>query len=107
MNINDYINSGILELYVAGQLSETESKEVYDLMLKHPEVLKEVLEIEAAIVKLTASVSPKKDISFNTIKGRLNNNSTTGKVISLNRSKTKLFRLGSCCSISGWINLDY
>lgn len=48
MNINDYINSGILELYVAGQLSETESKEVYDLMLKHPEVLKEVLEIEAA-----------------------------------------------------------
>lgn len=97
MNINDYINSGILELYVAGQLSETESKEVYDLMLKHPEVLKEVLEIEAAIVKLTASVSPKKDISFNTIKGRLNNNnSTSGKVISLNRSKTKWI------NYSGW-----
>ena len=95
MNINDYINSGILELYVAGQLSEKESSEVYDLMLKHPEVLKEVLEIEAAIVKLTASVSPKKDIAFNTIKGRLNNN-TDSKVISLNRPKTQWL------NYSGW-----
>ena len=106
MNINDYINSGILELYVAGQLSETESKEVYDLMLKHPEVLKEVLEIEAAIVKLTASVSPKKDISFNTIKGRLNNNSTTGKVISLNRSKTKWINYSGWAAAAGrlWVS---
>ncbi len=96
MNINDYINSGILELYVAGQLSETESKEVYDLMLKHPELLKEVLEIEAAIVKLTASVAPKKDIQFNTIKGRLDNSPTDGKVISLNRPKTKWI------NYSGW-----
>ncbi|AXO79837.1 anti-sigma factor [Olleya aquimaris] len=95
MNINDYINSGILELYVAGQLSEKESKEVYDLMLKHPEVLKEVLEIEAALVKLTASVAPKKDIDFNTIKGRLNTNSET-KVVSLNRPKTKWF------NYTGW-----
>ncbi|RAJ16854.1 anti-sigma factor [Olleya aquimaris] len=96
MNINDYINSGILELYVAGKLSEKENQEVYDLMLKHPEVLKEVLEIEAALVKLTASVAPKKDIDFNTIKGRLNTNDTDGKVISLNKPKTKWF------SYTGW-----
>jgi len=95
MNINDYINSGILELYVAGQLSEKESSEVYDLMLKHPEVLKEVLEIEAAIVKLTASVSPKNKITFNTIKDRLDNN-TDSKVISLNRPKTQWL------NYSGW-----
>ncbi|QCE42171.1 anti-sigma factor domain-containing protein [Psychroserpens sp. NJDZ02] len=96
MNINDYINSGILELYVAGKLSETESIEVYNLMLKHPEVLQEVLEIEASIVKLTASVSPKKSISFNTIKGRLNNTPNNGKVISLNKSNTKWI------NYSGW-----
>ncbi|QXP59605.1 anti-sigma factor domain-containing protein [Olleya sp. HaHaR_3_96] len=96
MNINDYINSGILELYVAGTLSETESKAVYDVMLKHPEVLQEVLEIETAIVKLTASLSPQKTIAFNTIKDQLNNASDEGKVINLNRSKSKWI------SYSGW-----
>ena len=57
MDISAYIESGILELYVAGTLSEAENKEVYELMLKHPEILQEVLEIEAAVVKLTASAS--------------------------------------------------
>lgn len=57
MNIHTYIESGTLELYVAGTLSEAENKEVYELMLKHPEILQEVLEIEAAVVKLTAAAS--------------------------------------------------
>lgn len=57
MDINAYIESGILELYVAGALSETENKEVSDMMLKHPEILQEVLEIEAAIIKLTAATA--------------------------------------------------
>lgn len=57
MDINIYIESGILELYVAGALSETENKEVYELMLKHREILQEVLEIEAAVIKLTAATS--------------------------------------------------
>lgn len=57
MDINAYIESGILELYVAGALSETENKEVYERMLKHPEILQEVLEIETAIIKLTAATS--------------------------------------------------
>ena len=57
MDINAYIESGILELYVAGTLSENENKEVYQLMLKHPEVLQEVLEIESAVIKLTAATS--------------------------------------------------
>lgn len=57
MDINAYIESGILELYVAGSLSEKENKEVYDLMLEHPEILQEVLEIESAVIKLTASTS--------------------------------------------------
>lgn len=57
MDINAYIESGILELYVAGTLSETENQEVYKLMMKHPEILNEVLEIEAAVIKLTAATS--------------------------------------------------
>jgi anti-sigma-K factor RskA len=57
MDINAYIESGILELYVAGALSETENKEVSDMMLKHTEILQEVIEIEAAIIRLTAATS--------------------------------------------------
>lgn len=57
MDIKAYIESGILELYVAGALSDKENKEVYDLILEHPELLQEVLEIEAAVIKLTAVTS--------------------------------------------------
>lgn len=70
MDINAYIESGILELYVAGKLSEEENQEVYELMQKHPEILQEVLEIEAAVVKLTASVSPHA-IDFDSFKDQL------------------------------------
>lgn len=59
MDIKAYIESGILELYVAGQLSETENQEIYALLQEHPELLQEVKEIEEAIVKLTAAASPR------------------------------------------------
>jgi len=58
MDIKTYIKSGILELYVAGALSDKENREIYDAMLKYPEVLEEVLNIEAAVVKLTAHAAP-------------------------------------------------
>jgi anti-sigma-K factor RskA len=67
MDIQAYIESGILELYVAGTLSEKENEEVYNLMLQHPEIHQEVLNIESAILKLTASVSPRNN-SYNTLK---------------------------------------
>lgn len=89
MDIKAYIESGILELYVAGALSETENKEVYALMQQHPEILQEVLEIESAIVKLTAHVS-KTDTnkSLNIIKRSLGFSGTDdAKVISITKPK--------------------
>ncbi|WP_179352571.1 anti-sigma factor [Winogradskyella vidalii] len=71
MDINTYIASGILELYVAGQLSETENQEIYNLLKQHPELLQEVIEIESAVVKLTAAVSPNAK-GFNSIEERIN-----------------------------------
>jgi anti-sigma-K factor RskA len=69
MDINAYIESGILELYVAGSLSEKENQDVYALMQKHPEILQEVLEIEAAVIKLTAATAPKnKNLVLHSIK---------------------------------------
>ncbi len=88
MDIKDYIASGILELYVAGVLSEKENKEVYDLMLQYPEILQEVLEIEAAVVKLTAATSQKSHGHiFNQISKELKFSTKEVKVIPIDRPK--------------------
>jgi anti-sigma-K factor RskA len=54
MDIKKYIASGILELYIAGVLSEKENKEIYAIIQEYPELHAEVLSIENAIVKLAA-----------------------------------------------------
>jgi len=84
MNSQNYIESGILELYVAGSLSEAENKEVYSMMQKHPEVLQEVLDIESAIVKLTKAGAPKNKVTFNSILDKFKGNNEDTKVVSLN-----------------------
>ncbi|RKE94796.1 anti-sigma factor [Ichthyenterobacterium magnum] len=91
MDIKAYIESGVLELYVAGQLSEAENLEVYKLIQQYPEILQEVLQIEAAVIKLTASASPH-TINFESFKANLNNS----KVVNLKPDKPKW------TSYSGW-----
>ncbi|WP_299671809.1 anti-sigma factor [uncultured Polaribacter sp.] len=59
MNTKEYIASGILELYVAGSLSEKENEDVHAAIQENPELLAEVLSIEKAIVKLTAAAATK------------------------------------------------
>ena len=78
MDIEKYIASGILELYVAGVLSEKENLEVHAYAEQYPEIKAEIEAIEAAILQLTEKTSPGlgKD-SFYPIKKRL------GKVIEL------------------------
>lgn len=92
MNVKEYIASGILELYVAGSLTEKENLEVFEMMQKHPEVLAEVKSIETAIVTLTASLSAKDTKTlFSNIK-----NSVQTKVIPIQKPKSILFKY------SGW-----
>jgi anti-sigma-K factor RskA len=96
MNINDYISSGILELYVAGALSAKENAEVHALLQQHPKLLQEVLEIEAAVVKLTAATaSGNSKQDFTVIKQRLENLSKI-PVTPLNQTKYKW------ATFSGW-----
>ena len=98
MDINKYIESGILELYVAGALSEKESKEVYEHLLKNPEILDEVLKIESAIVKLTAATAPGNSIEFYTaLKEKIALDKEDSKVIPLDRKKGS-----SWTSYTGW-----
>lgn len=58
MDVQAYIESGILELYVAGALSGEESREVTRLALEHPEILAEIRAIERAYDRLGSSLAP-------------------------------------------------
>ncbi len=58
METKEYIESGILELYVYGSLTETESEEVAAMAKKHPEINAEIIAIEKSVVALSSSFSP-------------------------------------------------
>jgi len=97
MEVKEYIASGILELYVAGVLSEQENQEVFAMVQKHPEVAKEVAEIEAAILKLTAATAPISSSTFQKIKNNISGSNTVKpKVIPLTKKAT------SWLTYTGW-----
>jgi anti-sigma-K factor RskA len=73
MDTKQYIESGILELYVYGLLSETENNEVSQMAKEHQEIETEIISIEKAIVNLSASFSPFLSAdNFEKIKAKLN-----------------------------------
>ncbi|MGZ4033873.1 MAG: cupin domain-containing protein [Bacteroidia bacterium] len=51
MNINEYIASGVLEMYVMGVSSEEEAAEVERMAVIHPEIKKEIKKIEITLEK--------------------------------------------------------
>ena len=59
MTSKEYIESGILELYVFGTLSEAENQEVQQMMADYPAVRQEVIAIEDAVINLSQSVAPR------------------------------------------------
>jgi anti-sigma-K factor RskA len=95
MNTKEYIASGILELYVAGSLSEKENEEVYATILKNKELLIEVRSIENAVLQLTAAAKKDAAYSFDDIKAQLTVKET--KVISIKKPKTNWLQY------SGWV----
>lgn len=58
MEARAYIESGILELYVFGKLSENETQEVAQMAEKHPEIQEEIISIEKAVISLSYSMAP-------------------------------------------------
>ncbi|TDP02907.1 anti-sigma factor domain-containing protein [Flavobacterium sp. 245] len=72
MEAQEYIESGILELYVYGLLTETENLEIAEAAKKSPEMEQEIISIEKAIVALSSSFSPFHSVAnFEKIKARL------------------------------------
>lgn len=58
MDIKEYIESGILELYVYGLLSESENEEVNRMAIQHKEINDEIIAIEKSIVNISTGFSP-------------------------------------------------
>ncbi len=55
MNIQEYIESGILEAYVLGDLTQAGIDEVEEMMEKHPEIMEEVTRISKSLEDLSMS----------------------------------------------------
>lgn len=85
MDVQEYIASGILELYVAGILSEKENLEIANHAKEYPEIQREIEAIEAAILELSKKASPGISYSFTTLMDKINANV---KVISLDKKRS-------------------
>lgn len=60
-NVNEYINSGILEMYVLGLTSVEENKEVQTFADLYPEIKNEIDAISKALITYSETTSPSID----------------------------------------------
>jgi len=86
MNIQEYISSGILELYVCGALTDQESQDVSATLREYEEVRSEVEEIETALQNLAMAAAPyNPERLLASIKAKLSKSDT--KVVPLQSNK--------------------
>ncbi|KAF2336768.1 anti-sigma factor [Flavobacterium ginsenosidimutans] len=106
MEAQEYIESGILELYVYGLLSEKENLEIAELAKKAPEVDQEIISIEKAIIALSSSFSPFHSVeNFEKIKARLE--LKHGKVVEMKRTSNWSQYVGWAAAILLLLGLGY
>ncbi|WKL49181.1 anti-sigma factor [Flavobacterium pectinovorum] len=106
MEAQEYIESGILELYVYGLLTETENLEIAEMAKKNPEVEQEILEIERAIIALSSSFSPFHSVAnFEKIKARLE--LKHGKVVDMKPASNWSQYVGWAAAVLMLLGLGY
>lgn len=106
MEKKEYIESGILELYVYGLLSESENDEVNAMSNKNPEIKAEIISIEKAIINLSSSFSPFISHSqFEKIKAQLE--LKHGRVVSMKSGSNWSGYIGWAASIVLLIGIGY
>ncbi|MBR9830890.1 anti-sigma factor [bacterium] len=66
MKKEEFISSGLLELYVLGSISNEELSLVNDMLAQYPELNTEVERIESDLIKLAESQSPKPSAKLKT-----------------------------------------
>lgn len=106
MEIEKYITSGVLELYVYGTLSEKESEEVYKVLKEYPEIEKEVEQIEKGLLQLSSATAPyNPEKVYNRIKDQLNL-SEDEKVIAIDQKRRNWYAyIGWAASVALLIGL--
>lgn len=89
MDVEAYISSGILELYVAGALTEAENSEVHKNARENPKIMEEILAIESAILILTRATVPRyaRRKDFDDLRVRIGQRKDT-TIVRLPREKT-------------------
>ena len=106
MENKEYLESGILELYVYGLLSESENDEVTAMSNKNPEIKAEILSIEKAIINLSSSFSPFISHSqFEKIKVQLELKHS--KVVSMKSGSNRASYMGWAASIVLLLGIGY
>ena len=106
MEAQEYIESGILELYVYGLLTETENLEIAEMAKRSPEVDQEIISIEKAIVALSSSFSPFHSVTnFEKIKARLE--LKHGKVVEMKPASNWSQYVGWAAAVLFLLGLGY
>ncbi|MFM9988781.1 anti-sigma factor domain-containing protein [Flavobacterium sp.] len=106
MDIKEYIESGILELYVYGLLDETQNLEVAQIAKKYKEINDEIISIEKSIVNLSTSFSPFLSVeNFAKIKSKLDIKHT--KVIDLKPKNNRLNYIGWAAAAVFLLGIGY
>ncbi|MBP1224588.1 anti-sigma factor domain-containing protein [Flavobacterium sp. 1355] len=106
MEAQEYIESGILELYVYGLLTEKENLEIAELAKNNPEVDQEIISIEKAIVALSSSFSPFHSVAnFEKIKARLE--LKHGKVVEMKPASNWSQYVGWAAAVLFLLGLGY
>lgn len=106
MENTEYIESGILELYVYGLLTESENDEVNAMANKNPDIKAEIISIEKAIINLSSSFSPFISHSqFEKIKAKLE--LKHGGVVSMKTGSNWTTYMGWAASIVLLIGIGY
>jgi anti-sigma-K factor RskA len=106
MNIEEYIESGILELYVYGLLNTVQKEEVIKMAEQYEEINNEIIAIEKALVLISESVAPNLssknyvDIKNTLLRSASNSilSNASEKLVDANSNKN-----GSSTKYIGWI----
>jgi len=108
MNIQEYIESGILELYVYGLLNADQKEEVIKMAEQHEEINEEIIAIEKVLVLISESVAPNlSSKNYVDIKNTLLGSASSSNKILSNTTKkldtANLNKKGSSTKYIGWI----
>ncbi|WP_367770610.1 anti-sigma factor [Flavobacterium sp. WC2421] len=106
MENKEYIDSGILELYVYGLLSETESEAIATKAKNDNEINDEIIAIEKSIVALSSSFSPFHSVAnYEKIKAKLE--LKHAKVIELEPTRNWSQYIGWAAAILVMVGVGY